>query len=106
MQFELTLNFDYIDTVRLNILIRQTNVLSSISIMTLIGWWRFTGTHTENGVATVCNNETTPLRPDCLLGEFAKASDSRISHMITERRGQKGRLTGRPKGAPSFQPLV
>ena len=49
MQFELSLNFDY------------------------------TGTPTQNGVVTVGNNETTPLRPDSLLGEFTKASESRIS---------------------------
>ena len=53
--------------------------MCSISIMTLIGCWRFTGTHTQNAVLTVGNNETTPLRPDSLLGEFTKASQSRLS---------------------------
>ncbi|KAI0213429.1 hypothetical protein LSAT2_001545 [Lamellibrachia satsuma] len=47
--------------------------------MPLIGCWRYTGTPTQNGVDTVGNNETTPLRPDSLLGEFKKASESRIS---------------------------
>ena len=47
--------------------------------MTLIGCWRVTGTPTQNGVVTVDHNETTPLRPDSLLGEFTKASESRIS---------------------------
>ena len=52
MQFELTLNFYYVDTVRLT---------------------------TQDGVVTVDYNETTPLGPDSLLGEFTKASDSRVS---------------------------
>ena len=47
--------------------------------MTLIGCWRFTGTPTQNGVVTAGNNETTPLRPDSLLGGFTKPSESRIS---------------------------
>ena len=46
--------------------------------MTLIGCWRFTGTPTQNGVVTEGKNETTPLRSDSLLGEFAKAMESRI----------------------------
>ena len=40
-----------------------------------IGCWRFAGTSTQNCVVTVGDNETTPLRPDTLLGEF----DSPIS---------------------------
>ena len=47
--------------------------------MKLIGCWHFTGTPTQNGVVTVGNQETTPSGPDSLLGEFTKASDSRIS---------------------------
>ena len=37
------------------------------------------GTPTQNGVVTVGNNETTPLRPESLLCEITKASKSRIS---------------------------
>ena len=74
MQFELTLNFDYIDTtVRLKIVIRI--FFCRIAIITLIGYWRFTGTPTQT-VLTVGNNETKPLRPDSLLGELT--SESRI----------------------------
>ena len=47
--------------------------------MTVIGCWRFTGTPAQNGVVTVGNSETTPLRPDSLLGEFTKLSESLIS---------------------------
>ena len=47
----------------------------------------------------MCNNETTPLRPDSLLGEFAKASDSRISHMERIYDHRKGRPKGEFKGA-------
>ena len=50
-----------------------------ISIMTLIGFWRFTGTPTHKRIVTVGNNETTSLRPDSVLGEFTKASESRTS---------------------------
>ena len=49
--------------------------------MTLIGCWRFTGTPTKNGVVTVGNNETTPLRPDSLLCEITMSSESRISEI-------------------------
>ena len=56
-----------------------------MSIMMLIGCWHFTGTHTQNGVATVGNNETTPLRSDSLLDEFTKASESPLSE--TSLRG-------------------
>ncbi|KAI0214685.1 hypothetical protein LSAT2_000196 [Lamellibrachia satsuma] len=35
----------------------------------------------KNGVVTVGNNETTPLRPDSLLCEITKASESRISEI-------------------------
>ena len=48
-----------------------------ISIMTLIGYWRFTGTLTKNGVGKVGNNEITPSGSDSFLGEFTKASESR-----------------------------
>ena len=41
--------------------------------MTLIGCWRFTGTRTQNGVGS---NHTMLLKPDSLLGEFAKVSES------------------------------
>ena len=41
------------------------------------------GTPTQNGVVTVGNNETTLLWPDSLLGEFTKASESRISETTT-----------------------
>ena len=47
-----------------------------IAIITLIGYWRFTGTPTQT-VLTVGNNETKPLRPDSLLGGLT--SESRIS---------------------------
>ena len=55
---------------------------SSISIMTLIGCWRFTGTPTQNGMVTLCNNETAPLRPDYVLGEFTKATESRVNETM------------------------
>ena len=52
-----------------------------ISIMTdwLIGCWRFTGMLTQNGVVTVGNNETTPLRPDSSqrIHEGQRESDKR-----------------------------
>ena len=51
-------------------------LLCRISIMTLIGCWSSTVTPTQNGVG---NSETTPSKPDSLLGEFTKASESRIS---------------------------
>ena len=35
--------------------------------------------HPDSGVVTVGNNESSPLRPDSLPGEFTKASESRIS---------------------------
>ena len=50
-----------------------------IPVMTLIGCWRFMGPPTQNGVVTVSDNRTTPLRPDSLLGEYAKASESQIT---------------------------
>ena len=34
---------------------------------------------TQNGVVTVGNNETTPLWPESLLGEFTKESESRVT---------------------------
>ena len=47
--------------------------------MTTIGCWRFTGTPAQNGVVTVGINETTPLLPYTLFGEFTKPSEGRIS---------------------------
>ena len=47
--------------------------------MMLIDYWHFMGMPTKNLVVTVGNNETMSLRPDSLLGEFMKASESRIS---------------------------
>ena len=52
---------------------------SSISMMTLIGCWCFTVTPAQNGVVIVGSKENTPLRPDPLVGEFTKVSESRIS---------------------------
>ena len=46
--------------------------------MTLNGCCRFTGMPTQNGAVRV-DNETTRVRPDSLLGEFTKASESQIS---------------------------
>ena len=60
--------------------------------MTLIGCWRFTGTPTQNAAVTVDNNETTPLRPDSLFGEFTQASERRISETKTKLDG--GRYDG------------
>ena len=39
------------------------------------------GTPTQNGVVTVGDNETTSLKPESLLDEFTKASESRISEI-------------------------
>ena len=63
----------------------KNNVYYSISIMTLVGCWRCTGTPTQTGVETVGDNKTTPLCPDSLLGKFTKASESRISDTITRQ---------------------
>ena len=41
------------------------------------------GTSTQNGVITVGNNETMPLRPDSLLGKFMKASESWINETMS-----------------------
>ena len=41
------------------------------------------GVSMQNGVETVCNNETTPVRPDFLLGEFTTASENRISETFS-----------------------
>ena len=46
--------------------------------MTLTGCWRFTVTLTQIGVVTLDNNDTTPSGLDSLLGEFTKASESRV----------------------------
>ena len=59
-------------------------MLCSISIMTLIGCWRFMGMPTQNGVVTMGNNETMPLLPDSLLGGFTKLSESRISETTAQ----------------------
>ena len=45
---------------------------------------------TQNGVVTVGNNKTTPLRPDTLLGEFAltnglRPNDFRAFRDVTNR---------------------
>ena len=53
--------------------------------MKLIGCWRFTGNPRQNGVVKVRNNEITPLRPDSVVGEFTKASESRISEIVFVR---------------------
>ena len=47
--------------------------------MTLGGCWCITVTPTQNGVR---NSETISSEPDSLLGEFTKASESRISEII------------------------
>ncbi|KAI0230755.1 hypothetical protein LSAT2_018904 [Lamellibrachia satsuma] len=80
--------------------------------MTLLGCWRFTGTPTQNGVVTVGNNETTPSQPDYLLGEFAKASKSRINETIAVLQAdgnhsakQIGRLLRRSSANLSITPL-
>ena len=57
----------------------KKNVLCTTSVITLIGCWRFTRMLTQNGVVTVVNNETTPLKPYSLLVEFTKATESWIS---------------------------
>ncbi|KAI0231514.1 hypothetical protein LSAT2_018117 [Lamellibrachia satsuma] len=56
--------------------------------MTLIGCCRFTGTSTLNGVVTVGDNETTPLRPDSRLGGFTKPRES-TALLITRTRGER-----------------
>ena len=63
-QFELTLNFDNINTTVKKGKIRPKKFFFNISIMMLTGCWSFMGTPTQNGVVTVGNNETTPLQPD------------------------------------------
>ena len=50
-----------------------------ISQMTLSGCWRVTVMPTQNGVH---NRDTIYFKPDSLLGEFTKASESRISDTI------------------------
>ena len=72
------------DAIRINF--ERDYIDAIVRLMTLIGCWRFTGTPTQNGVVTVGNNETTPLRSDSLLGEFTKPSESRISE--TTARGE------------------
>ena len=76
MQFELTLNFDYIDTtVRLKIVIRNSFSVESLDnnadwLLALHG-----NAYTNSG--EVGNNETTPLNQNSLIGEFT--SESRIN---------------------------
>ena len=53
--------------------------------MTLIGCWVSTGTSTQNSVGAVGDNETTPLRPDSLLGEFTKAGRVRQTSLTPVR---------------------